>query len=402
MKQRFRHKWRVFKRAGAKTWYFTYWLGDRRLVRTTGQTTKGKAEAEAERFVAELEATQSGTIPTLREYAKNFFVWGQCQWIKARHEWGKRFSEDVASSRRGHLINHVFPQFGDLPLDKIERHEVRDWLLELPLSAQSKNHVLFSFRIVLRKAEEDGLIPFNPLEQIEPLGVKPKERDVFSLEELARLFPADRKKLVEIWKTPKHAALFFTLASTGLRSGEARALRWADVLWELSALHVSRAAKEGGRIGGLKTATPTRPDDRVVLLPRRTVDVLRWWSGQTKYSEPGHIVFYGENPDKPMQRRSVSAYLGPCLVRAKIDPAGRRLTPHSFRHGYVSLTRRVLGEATLRQLVGHKSQRVTDGYDHASLADRAASLAPAQKVLDGLFGGAIQAGVFPEQETTGG
>jgi integrase len=390
MKQRFRHKWRVFKRGGAKTWYFTYWQGDRRLVRSSGYTTKGKAEAEAERFVAELEAARNGTVPTLRQYAQDFFVWGQCPWIKARHEWGKRFSETVAHDRRAHLVNHVFPQFGDLPLDKIERHSVRDWLLELPLSAQSKNHVLFSFRIVLRKAEEDGLIPFNPLEKIEPLGVKPRERDVFSLEELSKLFPVDREKLLEVWKTPKHVALFFMLASTGLRSGEARALRWADVLWELSALHVARAAKDGGRIGGLKTSTPTRADDRVVLLPQRTADVLKWWYGLSKYSEPQHIVFYGDSPDRPMQRRSISAYLGPCLVRAKIDPAGRRLTPHSFRHGYVSLTRRVLGEATLRQLVGHRSERVTDGYDHASLADRAASLAPAQKVLDGIFGGAIQ------------
>ena len=73
------------------------------------------------------------------------------------------------------------------------------------------------------------------------------------------------------------------------------------------------------------------------------------------------------------------------LERAKIDLAGRTLTPHCFRHTYVSMARRVLGETTLQQLVGHRSKRVTDGYDHATLADRAAALAPARKALDVLF-----------------
>lgn len=36
------------------------------------------------------------------------------------------------------------------------------WLHDLDLSAQSKNHVLFSFCILLREAEEDAHTPFNP------------------------------------------------------------------------------------------------------------------------------------------------------------------------------------------------------------------------------------------------
>ena len=79
MKQRLRHKSRVFKRAGAKTWYFTYWQGNRRLMRSIGQTTKGKAEAEAERFVAELEAAKVNPIPTLLQYAGSFFAWNECK-----------------------------------------------------------------------------------------------------------------------------------------------------------------------------------------------------------------------------------------------------------------------------------------------------------------------------------
>lgn len=347
----------LFKREGARFWYFYFWDGDgrkrRRVTLSTGRTNKNKAKERALEYFRELEEADKARaaappVPALRDFAATFFQWGECSWIATRHRQGFRFSEDTAAGRRGHLVNHILKRFGDLPLDKITRGDVREWLAGLKVENQSRNHVLNTFRIVLRSAAHKELIPVNPLEGKDmQFRVNAKRRDVFALEEIQTLFPTDEAKLVAIWKYPKYATAFLVLASTGIRSGELRALVWSDVLWEYRALHISRAAKESGRIGGLKTATPMNPDDRVVLLPARTLATLQWWHGKTPHKALQNIVFFGDTPDRPMNRRTLSEHLGPCLERAEIRHAGRTLTPHSFRHGYVSAARREMPQATL-------------------------------------------------------
>lgn len=390
------------RRTGKRVWYFWYWEypegGRRRRVTrstrlTNKKTAKEHAENELRKMIAEDErsaalAVRGGAapVPTLQAFAQHFFVWGRCPWIRTRHEQGFRFSEDTAFSRRGHLENHILPRFGDRPLDRISRGEVREWLAGLPVGSQTRNHILNSFRIVLREAADRDLLPANPLEgRGMQFRVIAKRRDVFSVIELQALFPRDEAELLAIWKLPKYATAFLVLASTGIRSGELRALRWADVLWDLRALHIARAAKEGARIGGLKTATPGHPDDRVVLLPARTLDTLRWWSGRTEYGELEDIVFPGESRDRPMNRRTLSEYLEPCIRRAGIDLAGRVLTPHSFRHGYVSMTRREMPRDTLQQLTGHKSVSMLDRYDHPTLEQRVRELEPSRAALDRMW-----------------
>ncbi len=70
-------------------------------------------------------------------------------------------------------------------------------------------------------------------------------------DELRLLFPPVWKELVTVWGQPKYAALFVTMATTGIREGEARALQWRHVLpngW----MAIERAVKIDGTIGALK------------------------------------------------------------------------------------------------------------------------------------------------------
>ena len=45
---------------------------------------------------------------------------------------------------------------------------------KIQLSNQTKNHILYTFRIVLREAEREALIPYNCLNTVESLTVKRK------------------------------------------------------------------------------------------------------------------------------------------------------------------------------------------------------------------------------------
>jgi hypothetical protein len=110
----------------------------RRKKLSSGETTFGKA----------------------RTFAEDFF-----------HDKKRPFSEYHAKARRGHLVNHILPMFGNKRLGDLTQPMIERWLGALRLSTQTKNHVLHSFKIVTRGAE-------------------------------------------------KYAALFMVLATTGIRSGE--------------------------------------------------------------------------------------------------------------------------------------------------------------------------------------
>jgi hypothetical protein len=120
------------------------------------------------------------------------------------------------------LDNHVLPRFGSMKLDGLNRPMIEKWLVDLPLSNQTKNHCLYMMRNILREAAAEGIIKANPLENAEPMGKNGRKRDVFTLEELRLLFPGTREGLISVWKTPKYSALFLAMVSSGIREGHGR------------------------------------------------------------------------------------------------------------------------------------------------------------------------------------
>ncbi len=247
-------------------------------------------------------------------------------------------SASTKPRRAAHLDNYILPQFGKRRLSELSRPGIETWLIALPLSSQSKNHILYSFRIVLREAKNERLLKENPLQEVEPLGRSHRNRDAFTLVELRKFFPKARKKLLMIWKTEKYAALFMTLATTGIRSGEVRALQWQHLLpggWLL----IERACKMDKTIGPTKTG-----EERVVALPQRTRGILADWKKHSPFTEPQHLIFFGTDGEKPLHVETVTHFLPGALQRAGVQITGRNLVVHSLRHTYNTIMRQVLPE----------------------------------------------------------
>ncbi len=321
----------------------------------------------------EVPAEPAARKPTLREFAADFFEWGRCAWIRRRHAAGQPFGRTVARGRRGHLLHYLFPRFGDLPLDRIKVKEVEDWLLELPLANQTKNHIVDSFRIVLTEAVRQEILPTNPLANIVRMANVYRARDAFSLEECMRLFPRRKAELLRVWKEPKWAALFYTMLTTGIRVSEAAALQWRHILWETPAmLLVEQAVKADGRTVG----KPKAGDVRAVLLPRRTRYTLAWWREKSPCTEPDDFVFPGEGPGWRLHPKTIGHRFPLGLKEAGIETKGKVFCAHSLRHTYTSQMTKMLPEALLRYMVGHRSETVTARYRHLSPADRLRALLP--------------------------
>ena len=369
------HDYTLFRRKGSKTWYFYYFKGNERLAKSTGKSLKYEAEQEARKFV------DKGKLPdiSLNDFSKDFFVWDRCSWIKRQHSKGRSFSKQVAHGRRAHLKNHILPEFGKYYLTELNKRSIEDWLTSQTISNQTKNHILYSFRIVLRDAEDAGLLEKNVLDRVEPFGNEAKKRDVFSVEDLKQLFPDDREKLLEIWGSLKHATCYIVLASTGIRTGEVRALQWLHNISD-GALLIDRAVKADGSIGTTKSK-----DVRIVLLPAKVQRLLNEWLKETPFSENVDLIFFGNAKDKPWSRDYLSKYFHPCMGRAKIDTTGKNIVCHSFRHTFNTVMRQVLPLEILQALTGHKSESMTDLYDHPSIEARLNKLEGSRRLIESIW-----------------
>ncbi len=351
------------------------------------QTLKTVDEAAAAQFAAQLyeEKLLGVRNLTLSAYAKDFFLWGKCIWLTKRTEEGAVISKKIASQHRAHLVNYILPQFGSLLLRNIKPRLFEDWRRALKLSNATRNHIRNTFKLIMEQALYDELVLTNPIAITRPLSKQVYERrDVFTSDEIEQLFPSTVRALTKIWGTYQFAVMFLILASTGMRSGEARALTWTQIHLQEKSIDVDRAINCDGVVGPTKSKK-----NRVVLLPETVVTHLAHWQKQSAPSKKEDFVFPGRKPGCPLSKEWIIErfYLG--LKSAGINQDGRRnLVPHSFRHTFISRLSSELPPEVINLLSGHSTDQMRLRYTHTTSAELLKQLTPYRDALDKVFGNA--------------
>lgn len=187
------------------------WLAaERRHVEAPETWVSPKTRLEMARRAAEVDR-----LPTFREYAE--------VWIASRrNSKGEPLRPTTRDKYLSSLRVHIYPTFGDVPLDGITRAGVRSWYERLDASPTTKAHVYTTLRTILNTAvTDDELLDKNPA-YLRGAGVRSSRRQVkpASLEELAIMVAA----------MPERRRLLLLLATwCALRSGELRELRRDDL-----------------------------------------------------------------------------------------------------------------------------------------------------------------------------
>lgn len=280
------------------------------------------------------------------------------------------------------------PTLGPLPLEAIGRDDVARWIGEqartltkrgTPTSSKTiaNQHGLLS--AVMASAVDAGRIPSNPCRG---LGIPRTERG-----EMVFLTQAEYAVLVSKVE-PKWQPLVNLLAGTGLRWGEATALRWGDLDLEadVPVVRVARAWKRGVTYKVLGTPK-TRRSLRTVSLPAQVVAELQPLQGpvdQLVFRSPrGGMVHSGNFRDR--------VWL-PARERSGLTKAPR---VHDLRHSHASwLIAAGVPLPVIQRRLGHESiQTTVDVYGHLApdaleVAAHAATLALGQAMPEVLELGA--------------
>ena len=167
------------------------------------------------------------------------------------------------------------------------------------------------------------------------------------------------------------------MLSSGIRSGEARALQWKHVIWEQQGILINQAIKADGSIGD-----PKANEIRAIVLPQRAIELLEWWKDRCANDEPEDFILHGKTRGKPASKEAITSGFKAALERAGIEVGDRNLVAHSLRHTYNTIMKGILTAEMLREFTGHRSEEMTDRYDNPYLLDRLKQFQSSRQLID--------------------
>lgn len=333
----YRKKYSLFKRG--RIWYFWYYSGDKRKMRSTRETRKVMAERFAETYVA----SQGRKRTILEVFAKDFFSPGS-DYLSGP---GRHLSLPVIRNHEARLNNHILPAFGGQLMQNITARGIEKWLHNLNKAEQTKKHILNTFRIVLKEAEKDRLIERNPADVVS-IRVSENPYDVFTADEL--------KTFLDSINDVRYRVLFSIMATTGIRTGEVRSLCADDVLADRNALLITKSSDRYNKIVNTKAG-----EDRAVYVPRRVMQMI----GSIGYT---YWLFEGKS-GRPITQKAINAAFDRFLAKSGVESGGRDLVPHSLRHTYNTMLDGVVPDGIIRATTGHRSEKMRRHYTHKEVLE---------------------------------
>jgi integrase len=346
-------------------------------------STRTKVKYEAERIAKQAywdALEKMNNCPTFGDYAKDFFT-DKCRLTARRKSSNKAFTDDMIKLKRSNLTKYLLKEYENTYLTDIKMLQYEDFRSRLNLANSTKNGITVTMKQIMNEAVRDEVIESHQLDKIESLSeVTEKPRDSLSIEEIKKLFPINYDEAIAIWKEPKYYTLMFILVSSGMRSGEVRALKWSDVMWEDSGIIISKAVKHSGEIGTVK-----EKKEKIVRLPQRAMDILQLWKDISLAPGDEDFIFYGKNTDKPVDKNTIIDNFKKGLANAKVGD-GKHLVPHSLRHTFNSYMLTVLPSDVVRKFTGHSSEEMTKHYYHPFLKEELKATERYQDKIDSIWG----------------
>jgi integrase len=239
---------RVIERSGGPVFYAQIRTADgRRLQKRLGRAWIRRSRppegfitrAQAELQLAEILAGRNADIGVEPGPGDEVTFRQACEeWMRYIEIDRKRRPSTTRDYRR-EIEKRLLPEFGEqTPLSAITTAEVEAFrermVAEGVLSARTINKRLQQLHSVFKRAQRVWELPTNPVANAER---QPQRRSG----DFAALEPHEVELLAEHAVTEQDGVLFTVAAFTGLRLGELRGLRWADIDWTRRVVFVRRS-----------------------------------------------------------------------------------------------------------------------------------------------------------------
>jgi integrase len=243
--------------------------GQRKIATTTIRGTKKDAERELRRLLHSLDTGEhvDPTRMTMR------------QWLVT---WLATVKQEVAPRSHDRYLSivnhHLLPAFGNLPVAKLAPAHIRKLYNDLaetgradgksgPLAPRSRRQIHRVLSAVLARAVSDQVIARNPADVFKRQLPKAERKEMLTL---------DAEQSSALLDTLYGGELYWPVVlalATGMRRGEALALRWRSVDLDRGAIRIVESLEQTGR--GLRFKSPKNGRGRTIVLPTFAAEELR-------------------------------------------------------------------------------------------------------------------------------
>lgn len=266
---------------------------------------------------------------------------------------------------------HLIPAFGSIPLPELRPHHIQKYYTRAVGSRRldgkgilSQNTVNKHHRVLyqaLKYGMKHGILASNPAEFVDPPAFQYKEPTVPTENDIELI-------LNEALGTDYYS-LFYLMAYSGLRRGEALALRWCDVDLDKGILGVKQTLQQLRNREFIFKKPKSKKSRRQIELTPSSVILL--WDHRIRQEydrkilgkplSPTDLVF--SQPDgKPLRPDSITRAFKDIVRSLTLDS----ISLHSLRHAHATiLLKQGIHPKIVQERLGHSSISTTlDVYSH--------------------------------------
>lgn len=364
-----------------KKWYVYYRKDGKKYGRVI-QAARTKTDAlrylKSEILGRDVEHLHRGDV-SFNDYAS--------KWIERK----KPFLKPSVYDR--YLLNlskHIVPFFGNIKVNATYSGDIQDFIKHMSLKKSGKykskdekhiktlspktvNNNLMILSALFSDALDDRMIEMNPVKiRKHKLEVDRREADYFSV--------SDMHKFLE-YVSKEYYPFFLLLWNTGLRMGEATALKWGCVDFKSKSICIEESIYRRYGVSGVPELILTKPKSkagkRAVPLTPQLEKVLNELRKNKNVQGIDGYIFEKKVRRSDSNNFRLEPYVVDGIVRFEFKRTQRRaglretLTPHSIRHGYITVVRKHFPEWLVKRIIGHYTADTTDRYTHIDLKDYA-------------------------------
>ncbi len=272
-------------------------------------------------------------------------------------EWSKikytKISKSTMEEYKKDMNAHVLPKFGNQPISSIKSLDIERFISRLKCSGKRKINILTPFRDVMKFSLKHKLIDSNPMDDVDGIKKEASNVNPLNLDEIKSFLES-----VPVFYKPLFMFLFFT----GVRFGEAAALKWKRVNFQDGRIHICKTL-----VRGEYKEPKTKSSIRFVKLSPMAVEALQSQKEHTfGKSEFVFLNMYGRN----IHQHSINIHVfKPPLLKAGLssarsckDTRSSYITNSLDNNERMGFVQKQVGHTTTKMIVEHY-------YDHIPAPD---------------------------------
>lgn len=310
--------------------------------------------------------------------------------------WIESYKITVKESSLNRVIgifkHHVLPSLGAKRVENITWQDCEQAVLTWRKEVKAFNKLSQYAALVFRTAQKMGLIETNPMKLVDV-----RETDTDD--------PRDGDKLKH-WSAPQlskflttligldsprerfdRIALFYLIATTGMRKGEALALNWGDLNLTAATVDINKTTTRL-EDNTQSVGTPkTRNAYRTLSLEPNAVKYLKAYRRQMTVIPGANTPVFRSIKGGPMSLMTPNHWMDSIIDYINKDAAPEdwlpRLTPHGLRHTFASIqVLHGINVKALQMQLGHADIKITlNVYTHFSKDQVAAQVFQIENII---------------------